>query len=127
MPVIQTYKNEPYFDVEGNFVDQDKRFPVRRDIGEAGDSVLVVKGNKEISGTLSGIVTMLVKIRYGKEPTYFKEYLRYEMILIFSKNKLIQVTRSHNVLYDTELELYHSKVVLFEKHNNSDRLRKVSF
>jgi len=116
MPVIQTYKKEPFFDVDGNFVDQDKRFKVRNDIGETGDSVLIVKGNREITGTL-----------YGFMVKSCKEYIRYEMIIIFAKNKLIKATRSFNVLYDTELELYTSKVVLFEKYKNSERLKITSF
>lgn len=115
--VIRTYENGAYFDVEGNFIDPNKRFKVRNDIGEAGDSVLVIKGNKEITGTLKGVIIMLIKGRYEKASTYSEEYYRYEIILIVSKNKLIKVTRSHNVLYDTELELYTSKVVLFEKNN----------
>ena len=127
MPVIQTYKNGPFFDVDGNFVDQNKRFKVRNDIGETGDSVLIVKGNKEITGTLYGLSVMLVKIKYENEATYFDEYYRYEIIIIFSKNKIITVTRSYNVLYDTELELYTSKVVLFEKHNDSNKLKRVYF
>jgi len=129
MPVIQKYKgNRPHFDVDGNIlVDPNKRFKVRNDIGETGDSVLIVKGNKEITGTLYGLSVMLVKIKYENEATYFDEYYRYEIIIIFSKNKIITVTRSYNVLYDTELELYASKVVLFEKYKNSERLKKVSF
>jgi hypothetical protein len=127
MPVIQTYKKEPFFDVDGNFVDQDKRFKVRNDIGETGDSVLIVKGNREITGTLHSLMVMLVKSKYRNESTYFDEYHRYEMIIIFAKNKLIKATRSFNVLYDTELELYTSKVVLFEKYKNSERLKITSF
>jgi len=127
MPAIQTYKNGPYFDVEGNFVDPNKKFEVRRDIGETGDSVLIIKGNREITGTLHSLMVMLIKSQYEKESTYFNEYYRYEMIIIFAKNKLIKATRSFNVLYDTELELYTSKVVLFEKHKNSERLNITSF
>jgi hypothetical protein len=129
MPVIHRHKgNRPHFDVEGNLlVDTNKRFKVRNDIGETGDSVLIVKGNEEITGTLYGLSVMLVKIKYENEATYFDEYYRYEMIIIFSKNKLITATRSYNVLYDTELELYSSKVVLFEKYKNSERLKKESF
>ena len=127
MPVIQTYKNGPFFDVDGNFVDQNKRFKVRNDIGETGDSVLIVKGNREITGTLHSLLVMLVKGNYEKEPIYFEQYHRYEMIIIFAKNKLIKATRSFNVLYDTELELYTSKVVLFEKHKDSNKLKRVYF
>jgi len=116
MPVIQTYKNGPFFDVDGNFVDPNKRFPIRLDIGQTGESVLVVKGNKQITGTL-----------YGFMVKSCEEYIRYEMIILFSKNKIIEVTRSYNVLYDTELELYTSKVVLFEKHKDSNKLKRVYF
>lgn len=85
-----------------------KTFELRQNI-EYGDSVLVIKNNKTITGIL--YILTITNVRYGK----FFDYDRYHEIFLITNNNKIRIDRYNEKNFDCELEMYNSKIVLIEK------------